>query len=71
MLLCIHLQNADNANPATESILSNMHQISHITLFSTLFRLDLPPFGLSNLFNKSDLSLFNSKKMDEETVDKF
>ena len=86
MILPTYLQNVDSVSPNIgKSILRHIFQILHTALFSNLFRLDLPLFGISNLFNRSDpplsgfSNLFNKsdlpqpnyKKTDKEAIDKF
>ena len=72
MILSTCLQNVDNASPdATEPTSSHIHWASYTALLSTLFRSDLPPFGCSNSFNRSDLPLLDHEKTDEEPVSEF
>ena len=47
-----------------------MHKTPYTTLLSTLFKSDLPPFGPSNLFNRSDPLPFDFKKIDKKPIDK-
>lgn len=48
-----------------------MHWAPFTTLPSTLFKLNPPPAGRSNLFNRSDPPPSDHEKTDEKLVDKF
>ncbi len=65
-------RSVDGASPdAAEPTSSHTRRTPHTSSPSTSFRSDPPPFGLSNLFSRSNPPPSNHEKTDEEPVGEF